>query len=174
MTPFRVGVFSDSHGDREALARLLEKMGHIDAACFLGDVASDANFLREKLAEMPHGPVLYAVRGNNDLASMLPDDMLIELGGKRIYMTHGHLVSSPLSLAYRAKENGADIALFGHTHEPLCEFEYGVLLLNPGSAGNYCRGGSARANVMELGKGAPRIIDVEDDAGKAGRRGWFW
>ena len=104
MTPFRVGVFSDSHGDREALARLLEKMGHIDAACFLGDVASDANFLREKLAEMPHGPVLYAVRGNNDLASMLPDDMLIELGGKRIYMTHGHLVSSPLSaFLYRVK-----------------------------------------------------------------------
>ena len=65
----RIGVFSDSHGDRDALERLLEEMGHVDAACFLGDISSDAMFLREKLEEMPHQPVLYAVRGNNDLAS---------------------------------------------------------------------------------------------------------
>lgn len=170
MTAFRVGVFSDSHGDKRALARLLEQMGHIDAACFLGDVASDAQFLRDKLAQLPHGPVLYAVRGNNDLASMLPDDMLVELGGKRIYITHGHLCASPLSLAYRTKENGADIALFGHTHEPLCEYAYGVLLLNPGSAGNFCRGGGARASVLELGGRTPRVVDVLDPDG----RGGFW
>ncbi len=72
----RIGVFSDSHGDRDALERLLEEMGHVDAACFLGDISSDAMFLREKLEEMPHQPVLYAVRGNNDLASMLLDELL--------------------------------------------------------------------------------------------------
>ena len=54
----RIGVFSDSHGDRDALERLLEEMGHVDAACFLGDISSDAMFLREKLEEMPHQPVL--------------------------------------------------------------------------------------------------------------------
>ena len=43
----RIGVFSDSHGDRDALERLLEEMGHVDAACFLGDISSDAMFLRE-------------------------------------------------------------------------------------------------------------------------------
>lgn len=30
----RVGVFSDSHGDRDALEKLLDKMGHIDARLF--------------------------------------------------------------------------------------------------------------------------------------------
>ena len=44
----RIGVFSDSHGDRDALERLLEEMEHVDAACFLGDISSDAMFLREK------------------------------------------------------------------------------------------------------------------------------
>lgn len=44
----RVGIFSDSHGDRNALDALLEKMGHIDAACFLGDIASDAAYLQRK------------------------------------------------------------------------------------------------------------------------------
>ena len=118
----RIGVFSDSHGDRDALERLLEEMGHVDAACFLGDISSDAMFLREKLEEMPHQPVLYAVRGNNDLASMLPDQLLIELGGHKIWMEHGHLVPNLMTLAFRAKDHGADIALFGHTHEraPAC------------------------------------------------------
>lgn len=157
----RVGVFSDSHGDREALQRLLDKMGRVDAACFLGDVASDAMFLRDRLAAMPHEPVLYAVRGNNDLASMLPDDLLIELGGRRIHMEHGHRCPSLMTLAYRAQDRGAQIALFGHTHEPHCEFAYGVLLLNPGSAGNRCRGGRARASLLLLGEtGAPRVEDV--------------
>ena len=30
----RVGVFSDSHGDHEAIDELLEKMGYLDAVCF--------------------------------------------------------------------------------------------------------------------------------------------
>ena len=54
----RVGVFSDSHGDRDTLEKLLDKMGHIDAACFLGDISSDAMFLRDQLEKMPHQPVL--------------------------------------------------------------------------------------------------------------------
>ena len=157
----RVGVFSDSHGDHDALRRLLDRMGHIDAACFLGDVARDAAFLREALAAMPHEPVLYAVRGNNDFASMLPDDLFIELGGHRIHMEHGHRCPNLMTLAYRAKDRGADIALFGHTHEAHCEFAYGVLLLNPGSAGNHCRGGRARASLLLLAEGTtPRVQDV--------------
>ena len=95
----RVGVFSDSHGDRDALEKLLDKMGHIDAACFLGDISSDAMFLRDRLEKMPHQPVLYAVRGNNDLASMLPDQLLIELDKHKIWMEHGHLFPSLMTLA---------------------------------------------------------------------------
>ena len=156
----RVGGFSDSHGDRDALEKLLDKMGHIDAACFLGDISSDAMFLRDQLEKMPHQPVLYAVRGNNDLASMLPDQLLIELDKHKIWMEHGHLFPSLMTLAYRAKDNGADIALFGHTHEPHCEYAYGVLLLNPGSAGNQCRGGAARASLMILDGEKVRIEDI--------------
>lgn len=156
----RIGVFSDSHGDHRALDELLEKMGYIDAACFLGDISADADYLRERLAAMPQQPVLYAVRGNNDLASMLPDSLLIELGGKRIYLTHGHLFRGPLALTLRAKEQRADVAMFGHTHIAFCEYDDGVLLLNPGSAGRYCRGGRARASVLTLEAGRMRVDDV--------------
>ena len=78
----RVAVFSDSHRDQFSLGRLLDAMGEIDAACFLGDVASDAAYLRLRLAAMAGKPPLYAVRGNNDYASALPDELVCEVGGK--------------------------------------------------------------------------------------------
>ena len=157
----RVGVFSDSHGDHEALDELLERMGALDAVCFLGDVARDAEHLRERLAAMPNQPVLYAVRGNTDYYSTctLPWDLLIELGGVRIYMTHGHRLVSLMNLAYKAQECGAQVALFGHTHQALCETVQGVLLLNPGSAGNFCRGGRARASVLEINRGCCSVTN---------------
>ena len=155
----RVGIFSDSHRDCRSLGLLLDKMGYIDAACFLGDVASDAAYLREVLAAMPHEPPLYAVRGNNDLTSALPDELVVELGGKRAYLTHGHMRCGPMSLVYKAQENHAQIALFGHTHVPFCETVQGVLLLNPGSAGNSCRGGRARASVLEIDRGRCRVTN---------------
>ena len=158
----RVGVFSDSHGDHEALDELLERMGALDAVCFLGDVARDAEHLRERLAAMPNQPVLYAVRGNNDYYSTctLPWELLIELGGVRIYMTHGHQLVSLMNLAYKAQECGAQVALFGHTHQALCEIAQGVLLLNPGSAGNFCRGGRARASVLEINEGRCSVTNI--------------
>lgn len=160
MRPYRVGVFSDSHGDQKALYELMEKMGYVDAVCFLGDVSRDGMFLSDLCAGMPHRPAFYGVKGNNDLASMLPDSAIADLGGKRAYLTHGHLITGPLSLAYRALENGCQIAMFGHTHIPFYSYEQGVLLLNPGSAGNYCRGGSARASVLEITGEKMRVIDV--------------
>ena len=158
----RVGVFSDSHGDHEALDELLERMGVLDAACFLGDVARDAEHLRERLEAMPNQPPLYAVRGNNDYYSTctLPWELLIELGGVRIYMTHSHQLVSLMNLAYKAQECGAQVALFGHTHQALCETVQGVLLLNPGSAGNFCRGGRARASVLEINKGRCSVTNI--------------
>ena len=83
---------------------------------------------------------------------MLPDQLLIELGGHKIWMEHGHLVPNLMTLAFRAKDHGADIALFGHTHEPLCEYAYGVMLLNPGSA--------ARASLLLLDKDKIHVEDI--------------
>lgn len=156
----RVGVFSDSHGDKQALADLLEKMGCVDAVCFLGDIASDADYLESLVAVMPNHPRFYAVRGNNDYMCLLQDTLIAEIGGKRFYMTHGHRYRDLMSLAFRARENEADAALFGHTHVPLCEEAYGVLLVNPGSAGNYCRGGTARASMIEINGERMHVIDV--------------
>ncbi|MBQ7826382.1 MAG: metallophosphoesterase family protein, partial [Clostridia bacterium] len=105
----RIGVFSDSHGDTQALDELLDKMGYLDAICFLGDIARDAFHLKDRADAMPNHPQFFAVRGNNDFACRLPVDLLVDLGGVPVYMTHGHTVVSLMSLAYRAQEKGAKI-----------------------------------------------------------------
>ena len=147
----RVGVFSDSHGDTESLELLLRMMGHVDAVCFLGDVAGDAEYLGERLGAQAHRPPLFAVRGNNDYWGDcgLPWERVEKIGGVKVHLEHGHRRGLQ-ALRYLALEEGARIALFGHTHYPYCEENGGVLLLNPGSAGNYCRGGRARAALLEI------------------------
>ena len=62
--------------------------------------------------------------------------MLVSIGGVSIFVTHGHRygVKSGLdTLASAAAAKGAQVACFGHTHKPFCEYRDGVLLINPGT-----------------------------------------
>jgi putative phosphoesterase len=66
----------------------------------------------------------------------LPDFDIFRAENKTVFCTHGHCLGVKygfLNLFERAKETNADIALFGHTHEPLVEYEDGLWLFNPGS-----------------------------------------
>ena len=55
-------------------------------------------------------------------------------------MLHGHtrnVKSSPIAAMYAAKECGAQVLLFGHTHRPLVDNDGTLLTLNPGAAGDW-------------------------------------
>lgn len=55
----------------------------------------------------------------------------------KILFSHGHTFGVKYSLDriyYKAKEIGAKIVLFGHTHCRYYSYEDGVHILNPGSA----------------------------------------
>jgi putative phosphoesterase len=61
----------------------------------------------------------------------------MEIAGKRILLTHGHLYGVKkglLNLYYRGKEVEADLVVFGHTHAWTLEKMEDILLFNPGSA----------------------------------------
>ena len=159
----RIGIFSDSHGDRKSLAGLLDSMGNLDAVCFLGDIAEDAVWLKKTLSDRSKPVEYWAVRGNNDLGSPLPDELLVSIGGKTIFLTHGHLYRVRWGtdiLVARAKECGADIALYGHTHESYCAWEKGILVLNPGAAGRPWGSQRARAMVLLIDGDKLRIEDA--------------
>lgn len=142
-------IFSDSHGNRNGMRRALEQQPRIpNAICFLGDGLRDAEALDTARS------LLYTVRGNCDggaSADGIPNDRVFCAEGHTVFLTHGHLYgvkSGCGALASHAASLGADIVLFGHTHQPTeLRFPPGhrlgevvltrpLHLFNPGSIGN--------------------------------------
>ena len=79
---------------------------------------------------------IFAVAGNMDWSDSLENELVIPVCGHTIYLTHGHRLSvhgGTRRLVERAKEKGADIAVYGHVHVPDYGTEDGVLVINPGS-----------------------------------------
>ena len=98
-----------------------------------------------------------AVAGNNDppaLHRRFGKRKILELGGVRIGMVHGHdgVGRSTLARAQNAfKDERVDAILFGHSHVPYCERHDGVLLFNPGSP-------TDRRRQREFSYGIIRIV----------------
>lgn len=131
-------VVSDVHYDGGRLERLLPSINSSGGCIFCGDGA--AEFMR-----VWGGIVVptVCVRGNNDFYCNWGDDAVVEIGGKKIFVTHGHRlgVKRGLSvLASVAKDRGCDAAFFGHTHEFCNTVVNGVRLIN---AGALCNGSYA-------------------------------
>ena len=127
----RLCVISDSHLCRDKVRAAMQAEKDCDAFIHLGDLALDSDYMKE-LTDKP----VYAVKGNCDLSRRMPLELTPELAGAKLLLCHGHerFVKENLYLLFmRAKAVGAQAALFGHTHVPLCTREEGVLLLNPGA-----------------------------------------
>ena len=60
--------------------------------------------------------------------------------GVKIFYTHGHyygVKSGLYTFACAARERGAQVALYGHTHNALEDYDDGLYLLNPGSLNSW-------------------------------------
>jgi len=129
----RIIVFSDSHRNVLPMKKVLDSIGRdMDCLIHLGDVADDANVLARAYPELQQ----YVVRGNCDYSGLFPEEKLITIRNKKIYITHGHSYGVKHDFGrvfYAAKENKADICLFGHTHVPVTFRHEGIYFMNPGS-----------------------------------------
>ncbi|MDD4690675.1 MAG: metallophosphoesterase [Eubacterium aggregans] len=128
----RIGVVSDSHGNSRTLKQAIDAMGPVAVIFHLGDYVSDG----ESIKRMVDIPVI-TLRGNMDIGYEEGEDFVkTQFGGKTIIACHGHefgVKGSLNTLFYKAKSEGADIVLYGHTHMPLVEKEEGILFMNPGA-----------------------------------------
>ena len=123
-------IVSDTHGHNANFLKLLE-MHHPDAVVHCGDVEGGEQGIREAVS-CP----LYMVSGNNDFFSSLPREMEFSLGGKRVFLTHGHHYYVSMSPEYLREEGlarNAQIVMYGHTHKPGVIYSDGITLVNPGS-----------------------------------------
>ncbi len=132
----RIAVFTDSHGDVEPMIAAI-RTEKPDLVLHLGDHARDAEDLCREFPAMD----IRFVRGNCDWGSDAPEVLTPKADGVTIFMTHGHRYNVKYtldSLANAAHFAGAQLCLFGHTHESEYKVMGDVTLFNPGAAG---RGG---------------------------------
>ncbi len=126
-----IAVVSDTHGIVLPVAYSLQR-NKVDIVLHLGDNASDA-----KKIEQITGMEIYAVAGNCDENSKdVPEELVLEIRRKKFFLTHGHnydVDNGIDKIVEKAKEVGADYALFGHTHVHIRERVDGITVLNPGS-----------------------------------------
>lgn len=123
----QVLITSDSHGLTGELQQIKNRYQLKDNIhCGDSELPEDSPYL--------HG--FLSVKGNCDWLGQFPNEKVIEINGIRFFIVHGHhhqVKSSLYKLTLAAKEVGADIVCFGHSHVPFADMIDGQLFINPGS-----------------------------------------
>ena len=129
----RILVISDTHGDTNKAEEAIRTNKEINLIIHLGDYFRDAQKLSGMFPDIP----MEFIYGNSDfMVEDVPAEKLLEICGKKIFITHGHRYSVKwdcLRLCKKAEELKADAVLFGHTHIPEIIEKGDYFLLNPGS-----------------------------------------
>ena len=158
----KILLLSDSHGNLRGVMSAVSKYGrNADLVVHCGDaVRGEADWLVENV---PVAQVI-CVNGNCDFMHRFNDIETIELCGKKIMITHGHLFGVKYGrehLARKCQEDGVDLVFYGHTHIQADETINGVRMINPGSCSTYspvCAGveldenGSMLVNFLRVPK----------------------
>ncbi len=125
----RIGLISDTHGFLDP--KVAEHFAGVDHIFHAGDIGpADLVLELERIA-----PVT-AVTGNTDTDLPFRETEAVAVAGRKFLLQH---IVNPrrlaAGLAQRIAREGAEVVVFGHTHEPDWEVIDGVLFVNPGSAG---------------------------------------
>ncbi len=127
----KILIVSDTHRRTETYFEALRKEQPVDLVIHCGDIEGDEETFRLR-TRCP----MIMVSGNNDFFGFNPKDQMTEIEGHKVFITHGHYYGVSLDthrIKEEARERGADIVMFGHTHKPLIDVDEEVTALNPGS-----------------------------------------
>ncbi len=145
----KVLVFSDSHGRKELVDRMLSKEPDCKEVIFLGDGMSDVEWVQEFYPDRR----FTKVKGNNDWSYNVSNEAYKYFDGVTVFACHGDSLDVRSTLFYLYKKTasvGGKLALYGHTHvaKTVTEASSGVTAVNPGALcdGKYC--------VIEFNKGS--------------------
>ena len=181
----RIGLISDTHMPERCLAlpdAVFEVLAGVDLILHAGDVGE--LWVLDQLSRI--APVI-AVHGNDDTPQAeagLPYLQTIVVAGQRIVLTHAHYPDRTEEVASRsddwestfqrrmafARQHGAEIIIFGHTHIPMCLQRKGIWLINPGAiaAGNtWTRQLIQTVAILEIEAGrAPQVTHYDLASGQ--------
>jgi putative phosphoesterase len=190
----KLGIVSDIHCNAAGLSRAIELMGEVDELICLGDSIWEYRFSNEVVALLKEheahtilgnheegflGPLGERARAREDIDPVLldwlagrPHRIELDCGGKRLLLVHstpweprGAYIHPGDALLARFAESEADIVLYGHTHRQVAKRFGGVLVVNPGSAGDardHHNGRQLSCAVLDTASEEVRIIDYPD------------
>jgi uncharacterized protein len=132
----KIGVLSDTHIPNRARAlppELFEIFQDVHLILHAGDLVQE-----EVLLDLMSIAPVEAVAGNMDpphLEERLKARKLLEVGGLRLGLTHGHGArGQTMERAYQTFAlDKPHCIVFGHSHQPCRRLHEGVLMFNPGS-----------------------------------------
>jgi len=127
----RLLVMSDTHGNLPLVFEAACNAEPFDLLIHLGDGEGDVALLKSAGTTN-----CIDVAGNCDIGSSAPRELIWEIEGKRLLLTHGDAYGVKQGydrLRQHALEMGVDAALFGHTHLATVETHGDLLLINPGT-----------------------------------------
>ncbi|MBR0483878.1 MAG: metallophosphoesterase [Oscillospiraceae bacterium] len=133
----KIIVLSDTHGDYRVLQKIAFLHQEADMFIHLGDGERELYqlFTSQPWAEQK----FHCLKGNCDYNQDVKIYRTLTLDlpyGHRIFAAHGDYFQVKFGTArivHEARENQADIVLYGHTHISDCRYEDGLYILNPGS-----------------------------------------
>jgi putative phosphoesterase len=145
----KILLFSDSHGFANNIIKAVNENRDTDLIIHLGDFVRDIASISSSI----EGIGIEMVSGNNDWNFEFPTEKIIEIEGKKLFLTHGHKYNvkrNYQTLINKGKELKVDAIFFGHTHiaeEIYCD---NMMVLNPGSVGAPMVGYKKTFSVIEL------------------------
>lgn len=143
----KILAVSDTHGKAD-LNAILHAAEGADLLIHLGDGFQDGQILQAAL----RSPIVQ-VSGNADYPFAMVPEKMLEVGGRQIYLTHGHLydVKKGLdNLLLRAAEVEADLVLFGHLHRRVHQQVGRTHYVNPASAWKNYDGSAPSVALIDL------------------------
>lgn len=130
----RILVLSDTHGNMDdEFIKKIKYEEKFDMLIHCGDCCKDLDYIIKNIGIQNY----VNVNGNCDFNKEAEDIEIIELVGKKILITHGHLFGVKRNLdnlTQFAEEKNVDVVVFGHTHKFFSKYINNILYFNPGSA----------------------------------------
>ena len=160
----KIGIVADIHCNTQALEAALSGMGDVDEVFCAGDAVNGFRWSND-VVDLLRTRGTHMVLGNHDrdflqvreerngangfitpenfaFITRAPITYEIELAGRRILMLHGSPFDYNFDYVFpnsekfrRLGELDADLFIYGHTHFSVVQQVGGVLVVNPGSAG---------------------------------------
>ncbi len=147
-------ILSDTHGNFDAINKLLGIINESDYLVHLGDRKSDITVFSKEIRAR-----CVSVMGNCDGGG---GEEIFEVENLKILACHGHEYGVKYSLTklyYRAKEVGANVVLYGHTHINKIENYNGIVFINPGCTAKYSQNTYCYA-VVNGDKITSKIVNI--------------